>query len=206
MTTQVRRHFRGPLSNHSWAEITHCLPEAGKAYDEGAVPWFYYARGSGISLYLGRTAAFCTHADAMFYFGVLPLPPNGSRAHCGTCPNYFPRLYDRARTAGFATLQFLFHHDQSCGNMAIEIVDVRNGTLSYSNGPGSCPAGVHHSLRRGLHGSSKCECTRVHGCVSCTGDRSTPVPYPPSWALYPTPANASVLSWAGHHAPYSVLG
>ena len=183
----MRQAFRGPLPSGSWAEITHCLPESGRSYIEKGDIWYYYSKGSGIYLYLGRTEAFCLHKDALRRFGIDP------KASCRTCHKQYPALFQAARAAGVDTLQFMYHSDQNCGNMAIEIVDVRNGTTT-------CP--TNPPLRRGWRASTPCECQRVHGCISCAATAEDDR-YPPAWRLYPSPKNESILAWGGYVGNYS---
>ena len=111
------------------------------------------------------------------------------------CHPYFPKLMEAARAAGLDTLQFMTHNDQNCGNMALEIVDIRNGTST-------CPGGT--PLRRGWRASEPCECQRLQGCITCNANATSELDrYPPAWHLYPSRENASQLAWGGYMEPYS---
>ena len=89
---------------------------------------YYYAPGSGVYLHLGQTLAFCTHQEAIRWFGIR----SGTSSLCHMCYSSYEIIVAHAQAARLDTLQFTHHDDQNCGNMAIEIWDVRPSAANIS--------------------------------------------------------------------------
>ena len=76
----------GPTPSHSWVEVTHCGKSGQGRNEDGtpaaivddAVPWFYPARGSGVSINVGRTVSIDLSDKACEVMGQ-GKPPNEER-------------------------------------------------------------------------------------------------------------------------------
>ena len=139
---------RTPLPNHTWAEVTHCSEKKSSAAAlvelEADANWMFYAPGSGMFWNVGRTAVFVSHAHAARW--ALP------NATCldASCFEQLNRITRAARKRGFDSIQFLQTHDQRCGNVAIEIVDVKG------RGDSVCGTPSGEGYRTGWRASLPC--------------------------------------------------
>ena len=109
---------------------------------------------TGVWFNLGSTAAFTTHASAVQTL------LNKSRCLDVQCEEQFPELVAAAQRRGLASLQFLQHADQRCGNLGVEILDV--------NGNGARICGSHY--RAGWNASRPCACDdsgKLGQCANC---------------------------------------
>ena len=160
-TLWTRHRDHSPLANHTWVEISHCASTFGRRAACGVLanwpcpPWFYVTRGSGVYLNIGRTLVAWSHEDAAAHL-------TGKAEWCGTCTTLLNLLTFRARAMGYDTLQIVGHSDQTCGNMAIELVDVRAEGLAElavcggGHAQGGTSGGV--VLRSGWRASEPCIC------------------------------------------------
>lgn len=119
-----------PLESNVWIEVTHCLG-SWVTYNEQWGAWYYKANGSNMWLNIGNTITFKDHADAVKHFkaGECVINANDKR---GECAENFQDLVQKAREAGYNTIQFLNHNDMRCGNTAIEILHVDSTSIGAS--------------------------------------------------------------------------
>ena len=140
----------------TWTEVSHCAHPTEISYHaEATTALFYPTPGSGVYLNVGQTVAFRTHAEAVHRF-------LGVYDDCYECDGYFDAVGRVARREGFDSVQFLGHDDQSCGNVAVEVM------VLGVNGLVPCP---NVTLRRGLYASEACHCvpraSPDNVCASC---------------------------------------
>ena len=159
---QGARHT--PLRNRSWAEVTHC----GGSDFEASAAFYYAARGSGLWINVGRTAAFGTHDDAVRYFLKRNCTLRGVGAH--ECDPFLKRAMVVAAHQGFDTVQFLGHCDAKCNTCLHEVAVLRE------QGRLACPS---VSYRSGSRAQLQCTCVEHSssvgtkerpdrgGCASC---------------------------------------
>ena len=148
-----------------------CIESEGK--------WMYYAPGSGVSISLGKTRAFVKHSDAVSALLHRKCLPDagafGFRRKQGVqCLEDFTELVRAALESGYDTLQFIGHPDQRCGQMRIEIVDVRAASTGrFSPLHGTCGL---TALGGGWGGEQPCNCSTKLPCLNCVvGQPPTPV-------------------------------
>ena len=159
-----------------------CIEREGK--------WMYFAPGSGVTISLGRTRAFARHSDAIHELLHRKCRPDpgalGFRRKQGIqCTEDFLELTRAARAAGYDTLQFLGHPDQRCGQMRIEILDVRRGASgSFSPIAGACGRAL---LRAGWGGIERCQCDPTRPCINCAPVAANATTLPPKVAAPPPP-------------------
>jgi hypothetical protein len=159
---QGARHT--PLHNHSWAEVTHC---GGSDFEANAA-FYYAARGSGLWINMGRTAAFGTHDDAVRHFLKRNCTLRGVGAH--ECDSFLQRVMAVAAHQGFDTVQFLGHCDAKCNTCLHEVALLRE------HGRLACPPVAYRS---GSRAQLQCTCVEHSssvgtkerpdrgGCASC---------------------------------------
>ena len=148
-----------PLKNNSNVEVTHVSGGyTGQKIIESVGSWYYYAPGSGMYLNLGKTIAFKDHYESVkFFLGEFNI-------YCSIiqeCAKYFPKLFKKAKSMGYDTIQYLNHTDMRCGNTAIEIVDL--------NGVGAYPCGNKNkiNINSGWNGTKKCVCNNKKHSLNC---------------------------------------
>jgi len=149
------------LPSNKWVEGIH------KAFfaDKGSA-WIYYAPGSALWFWLGKTKAYHDHGDAVKEF--LHRPCSSAQ-----CVNDFTATFAAAKNAGYNSLQFLAHADMKCGrpghgipsqggqgkNGAIELVDVA--------GHGTSPCASNY--KAGWEASKACNCDSSLKYANCKG-------------------------------------
>ena len=144
------KHFE----SNTWVEVIHM---SGLA-DENVGAWFFYAKGAGIWLNLGRTIWFTDHGDAFRYFKT---------------PADNPKMAAAAKTAGYDTVQFLQHSDcefKQCNKhtpyLNYEFVSTQLvGKYSCGSSDGNSPL-----LRTGWQGANACKCdNKKQNSLNCDG-------------------------------------
>ena len=132
---------RDPLPDRTWVEVTHCPLDQERGFGSY---WMYWSPGSGNWVNTGRTLSFERHEDALVHFGI-EMPSSREENYRGTL-SLLPSL---ARREGLDTVQFLLWDDMSCGNLAIEIVNV------WHRGNETCGP----ESRAGWEASLPCNCS-----------------------------------------------
>ena len=146
------------LTLNKFVEVTHCTdPEVESNENVGA--WFYYAPGSGIYFNLGNTISFDDHQQAVKKF--LDIDCSDTE-----CVDYFPDLFNKAKSDGYDSIQFLKHSDMRCGNTAIEIVDVK-AIGKYTCVTDKIDDNWNLRYRTGYNGINKCNCDNTKICMNC---------------------------------------
>ena len=149
-----------PFANATWVEVMHRL----YASDEKTGAWFYFAKGSGIWLNIGKTIDFEAHANAYTFFNVTDNMATGGL--CAglvniTTPNEC--MCYLAAAQGYDTIQFMKSAPQICpysktpsvqANMNYELVS------THLQGEYACtsPDGLSPLIRTGWLGSRQCTC------------------------------------------------
>jgi hypothetical protein len=147
-----------PLPSNKFVEVTHCTdPEVESNENVGA--WFYYAPGSGIYFNLGNTIYFDDHSQSVKHF---------LNQDCldSECVDYFPDLFNKAKSLGYDSIQYLKHSDMRCGNTAIEIVDVK-AIGKYTCVIENIDDNWNLRYRSGYNGVNKCNCDNKKICMNC---------------------------------------
>lgn len=147
-----------PLKNNSNVEVTHVSGGyPGSKIVESVGSWYYYAPGSGMYLNLGKTISFKDHNESVKFF----LNIDSACIVLQECATYFPKLFKKAKSMGYDTIQYLNHTDMRCGNTAIEIVDL--------NGVGAYPCGNKNkiNINSGWNGTKKCICNNKKQSLNC---------------------------------------
>ena len=198
------------LPGSSWVEVTHC----GGSDWERSAPFFYAARGSGLWIYLGKTAAFAAHEHAVQHFLQRkcsdPKPDQGLLQ----CDNELEAMAEAARQRGFDTIQFTRHCDAKCELCLHEIVVLRagergtggeggKGGAGGAGGTGGaggaggtgCTGGAacpHIEYRRGLRAQWPCQCVPHSSSVGT------------SWRPYRGACATCAPTAAGHAIPHEL--
>lgn len=160
------------LPENYWVEIIH------QAYFmDGDATWLYYAPGTAIWLFLGKTKVWDDHDNAVTELLKQPCQAGGGwAANQHQCIPQFGALYAAAKKINLNTMQFTKHSDMPCGseasrkNMAIEIVDL-GGSGKNSCGmafPNQATKGVNH-YHAGWEAKSSCSCDNAQKTVNCKG-------------------------------------
>lgn len=150
----LRQRDRSTAPSNTWVEVSHCVEKLTYHYVEPTAlrpsamqqqlgAWYYITPGTGIWWNVGRTRSFHTHYDAVEAL-VGPLEPP-----CYMCHGQMNSVVQAAIAAGLDSLQFTDHDDQTCGNMAVELLDVRGVGRRVCSSSG---------LRRGWLAAEPCEC------------------------------------------------
>ena len=146
--------------------MTHC---GGSDFEANAA-FYYAARGSGLWINMGRTAAFGTHDDAVRHFLKRNCTLRGVGAH--ECDSFLQRVMVVAAHQGFDTVQFLGHCDAKCNTCLHEVAVLRE------HGRLACPPVAYRS---GSRAQLQCTCVEHSssvgtkerpdrgGCASCVG-------------------------------------
>ena len=176
---------------HGWVEVTHCAESRPRTYFCGATSagaafepcverfgsWMYWAPGSGIWYNVRKLASYDNHSDAV---------ARELRRGCAKrpCLEELKEVFEMLRKKrGVTTVMFRKEVDQSCGNVAVELVDL------HSDGRSACPihdAQLHAQsatalreksagaqtdqglFRAGWHASLECHCqVRSGSCATC---------------------------------------
>lgn len=157
-----------PFAAGSWVEVMH----VGGIDDEHVGAWFLHAKGSGISLQIGKTIVFDDHAQAHVYFGAA----NESDATTGPMSGARNEaMCESAAAAGYDTIQFVRHTCSmmygQCRNASepaldffnIEIVATRLvGYHACASSTGSSPL-----IRSGWRGVRPCNCNNSIDFLNC---------------------------------------
>jgi len=131
------------IPSHVWVEGVHSKVGTPQSGDETHGAWFFFASGSGLWLWTGKTKAFKSHkAGAQYFCGHSALDP--VVAQC-------------AKRKGFDT--YTFQHATG-----VEIVRA-SGVGGYAcSGP---PAKANNIFKSGWTASSPCNCVEKKGYANC---------------------------------------
>ena len=170
-----------PLDSDIWIEVTHCLGSWVTTNEvEGA--WYYKANGSNMWINIGKTISFNDHADAVRYFKAGDCIQN-PRETRGECAEDFQNLVEKAREAGYNSIQFLNHSDMRCGNTAIEILHVDNTSIGArlpSESIGTFKTGWYIAGTPGKGPSKDCNVKTLGSCEVCELPQTSELtPLPP---------------------------
>lgn len=146
-----------PFPSNSLVEVTHCANEIALD-DEKYGSWMYYAKGSGIYFFVGKTIYFDDHNNAVDFF--LPKQKQHCRDH--ECPSFFPDMIKEARNQFYDSIQFLDHYDMRCGYIALEIIDV-NGSGIFP-----CPINIDKYFT-GYNAKNPLVCDKNQKCLNKDG-------------------------------------
>jgi len=144
--------IRSPFPNNTWIEVTHCAERRshkfpyrahdGKALEQGET-WFYYRPGSGIYYNTGPRTAWFNHHKV-------------KDPVCNhTC----------LRDQGFTSVQYLYHADQHCGNVGIEVVDLTSSGIECMPKTVGGASGGTLDLRAGWKADGRRQVGCVNGCL-----------------------------------------
>ena len=151
-----------PFPNNTWVEVMH----RGYLSDEKTGAWFYYARGSGIWINLGKTIAFESHNQAYAYFN----SSNVTYPQCTVGLNVTTLqecMCHLAAAQGYDTIQMTKAAPQMCpygknwttsANMNYELVSTRlQGKFACASEDGLSPL-----IRTGWKGNRACTCNNTN--------------------------------------------
>jgi len=119
-----------PVPSHGWIEVTHCGKPRGVG-GGGSLPWFYAARGSGVSLNVGRTVAINLRAEpGCAHF--LGRPTFDTKAEVLTCLHRCLRTRKYEDSEKLDSVQLLQAMDQYTDEPRHEIIMLSAAVLSES--------------------------------------------------------------------------
>ena len=132
-----------PFASHARVPALHCRFD----YETNG-SWWYVARGSAVTLDIGRTIAFQSHLTATLWFMTGLWPTHAMHGLLATS----------AAARGYDSIQFVGHADMRCGHTAHEILMTRHAGNATCTGP----------LLDSVSGRD-CECDPDAACASCGG-------------------------------------
>lgn len=164
------------LPGSNWVEVIH----KGFLADVGA-SWMYYAPGSAVWFWLGNTAVYQDHRDAVK--GIL-------HQRCfdpmRQCLLQMPAVFSKAAEDGYDSVQFLAHYDQHCGlsrspfgtladgvessrRFGVGMPGSKLGAIEIVDPKGTGQFGCASNYRAGWEASQDCTCDDGKGYANCVG-------------------------------------
>lgn len=145
------------LPTNTFVEVTHGSIPGGA---EAVGSWFYYTPGSAVWFNTGNTAAFKDHPEAVDEF------LGKDKCMDSGCNSLFEQTFKAANAAGYTSVQYYAHGDQSCGRVvphkeggtgrqgAVEIIDIS----ADAAGSNACGVAKGSHLRAGWEAKHECDC------------------------------------------------
>lgn len=165
------------LPESTWVEIIH----KGFFADIGAA-WMYYAPGSAVWFWLGNTAVYQDHGDAV---------RNLLHRRCfdpfHQCLTQLPAAFSKAAEDGYDSVQFLAHYDQACGlpkhhgpfgteaveaessPLGVGMPGTKLGAIEIVDPKGTGHRGCASNYRAGWEASQDCNCDGSKDFANCVG-------------------------------------